>query len=405
MSFRVTPGPHLRAMQMGRQHGQQNRLLQQQKQIGEALQSGDYGQGAQAAFGQGNIETGLALQQTQQQAQQRRQELARKRQEQVRERVGRLAKYASGIQDPDQRRQYAEQIFDVHPRFRAVLDQYGVDVSDPDRALGFLLAESGIDQPEPTAAMREFRYAQRNPAFADYQERTSQPAVVMKGETAYRKERGSQLAKDYGRIQEDARKARSRIGQLRQIDSLLSNPDVYTGTGAEAVNTLKRMGQTLFGMDFKGVADAEAARRVVDEMALSMTDQLPGPISNQELALLRSIPPNIGDTAEGRKLLVELTKAKEQRKIELARLARDYVRENGRLDDGWFDVAARYAEQNPMFDEETMERARKVASTAQQTSPYAGTYPRVETADDWEALEPGEYYFDPNGRPRQKQAR
>jgi hypothetical protein len=42
----------------------QNRLLEQRQEIGEALQSGDYGQGAQTAFGQGNIETGLALPKT-----------------------------------------------------------------------------------------------------------------------------------------------------------------------------------------------------------------------------------------------------------------------------------------------------------------------------------------------------
>jgi hypothetical protein len=293
----------------------------------------------------------------------------------------------------------------VHPRFRQSLAQYGIDATNPDAALDFLMAEAGIEQPEPTAAMREFQYAQRNPQFAEYQDRTNQPTVVMQGETAYRKERGSQLAKEYGQIQTDAQKARSRIGQLRQIDSLLSDPAVYTGTGAQTINALKRAGQTLFGMDFQGVDKAEAARRVVNEMALSFKSDLPGPMSDSDRQFLQEIPPNIGDTAQGRRLLVELMKAKEQRKIELAEMARNYARQTGRLDDGWYEVAARYAERNPMFDSEMMERAREVAATAEQRSPYAGSYPQVQSAEDWEALEPGDYYFDPNGRLKQKQAR
>jgi len=273
-----------------------------------------------------------------------------------------------------------------------------------DEGLRNVALQSRLARPKDNrpAAVREFEYAQRNPEFAEYRKQTSQPAVVMKGETAYRKERGSQLAKEYGQIQTDAQKARSRIGQLRQIDGLLSDPAVYTGSGAETINSLKRVGKTLFGMDFQGVDKADAARRVVNEMALSFKSDLPGPMSDSDRQFLQEIPPNIGDTAQGRKLLVELMKQKEQRKVELARLAREYARENGRLDDGWYEVAARYAEANPMFDEDMMERAKEVAGTAEQRSPYAGSYPTVNNDADFDALEPGSYFFDPNGDLRRK---
>jgi len=422
--FQVTPGPYLNAMQLGRQHAmqdreqqQKNRLLQQRQKIGSQLAGGNYGAGAQTAFSEGNLELGMGLQQAQQQRQQRARQRALEQQERARKQVGRMASYVKGIQDPQQRQRYAERLFNAHPKFRAKLDEYGVDLSDPEAGLGFLMAEAGIEpqkQPDMPSAVREYQFAMQQRQqrgeppipYGEWKKSSKAPLVnVGKGESEYDKTRGEALANEYGTILEDARKARSRIGQLRQIDSLLSDPAVYTGTGAQAINAIKRAGQTLFGMDLEGVDKADAARRVTNEMALSFKSDLPGPMSDSDRQFLTEIPPNIGDTAQGRKLLVELMTAKERRKIELAKMAREYRQRNGRLDDNWYDIAARYAEQNPMFDEEMMERAKEVAGTAQQRSPYAGSYPSVESAEDWEALEPGSYYFDPNGRLKQKKAR
>ncbi|HKJ60429.1 MAG TPA: hypothetical protein VKA94_00335, partial [Hyphomicrobiales bacterium] len=254
------------------------------------------------------------------------------------------------------------------------LQEAGIDLY----AKASMLAQKGGTQ---TAAIKEYELAKSEGfqgSFADFLKEKKAPLVTIQGEEEYAKTRGKALGEEFGAIQTNAQQATDRIGQLRQIDDLLSNPKVYTGTGAEAINALKRAAQTLFGQEsIEGVADADAARRISTEMALSLKENLPGPMSDSDREFLQSIPPNIGDTAQGRKLLVSLMTAKEQRKIELAELAREYAEQKGgRLDDGWYSVVGRYNAQNPVFTDEMMESARNVSSQARQPSPAAGVLPR-----------------------------
>ena len=264
---------------------------------------------------------------------------------------------------------------------------------------------------KPTNDMREYEFAmqQRQSSgqppipFDQWKQESKAPLVTIQGEKEYDKTRGKALAEDFGTVQADAHKATNAIGHLRQIDSLLSNPNVYTGTGGTAINALKRAAQTLLGQDsIKGVADADAAGRISTQMALSLKDELPGPMSDSDRRFLQEIPPNIGDTAQGRKLLVELMVAKEERKIEIAELARDYAREKGRLDDGWYNMLARYNAQNPVFTPEHMAQARAVSEQGQQQSPAAGVLPRVTDTQSYEAIPRGSRYIDPQGKIRTK---
>lgn len=250
------------------------------------------------------------------------------------------------------------------------LQEAGIDLY----AKASMLASKGGTQ---TAAIKEYELAKSEGfqgSFADFLKEKKAPLVTIQGEEEYAKTRGKALGEEFGAIQTQAQQATDRIGQLRQIDDLLSNPKVYTGTGAEAINALKRAAQTLFGQEsIEGVADADAARRISTEMALSLKENLPGPMSDSDREFLQSIPPNIGDTAQGRKLLVSLMTAKEQRKIELAELAREYAEQKGgRLDDGWYSVVGRYNAQNPVFTPELMEEARAFGEEGQQQSPTAG---------------------------------
>jgi len=250
------------------------------------------------------------------------------------------------------------------------LQEAGIDLY----AKASMLAQKGGTQ---TAAIKEYELAKSEGfqgSFADFLKEKKAPLVTIQGEEEYAKTRGKALGEEFGAIQTNAQQATDRIGQLRQIDDLLSNPKVYTGTGAEAINALKRAAQTLFGQEsIEGVADADAARRISTEMALSLKENLPGPMSDSDREFLQSIPPNIGDTAQGRKLLVSLMTAKEQRKIELAELAREYAEQKGgRLDDGWYSVVGRYNAQNPVFTPELMEEARAFSDEGQQQSPAAG---------------------------------
>lgn len=267
-------------------------------------------------------------------------------------------------------------------------------------------------KPDPTTTQRDFETAKSQGyqgSFFDYQRDLKQAGasnVNIGHEKEYDKTRGKSLGEEFGTLQTNAQQATNRIGQLRQIDSLLSNPNVYTGTGAQAINALKRTAQTLLGQEnIEGVADADVARRISLEMALSLREDLlgPGVMSDPDRRMLESVPPNIGDSAEGRKLLVELMTAKEQRKIEIGQLAREYAeRNNGRLDDGWHAALARYSAQNPVFSQELMDKARTMSESGQQQSPAAGVVPRIQSDEDFDALPPGAQFIGPDGKLRRK---
>lgn len=238
-----------------------------------------------------------------------------------------------------------------------------------------------MKKPEPTGDQREYEMAKAQGfqgSFMDYQTAlkkagASSVNVDTKQESEYEKGRGKALSDEFGKIMTDAQASSNRIGQLKTLDALLSDPNVYTGAGAEAINALKRWGKSFLGLDFEGVGAADTARRVTTEMALSLKSDLPGPMSNADRDFLQSIPPNIGDTAEGRKLLVELMGRKEQRKIEVAKLARQYRAEHqGRLDDGWYEALSQYNEANPMVTPDMIAAAQGAAKTAPQPAPTAG---------------------------------
>ena len=353
--------------------------------------------------------------------------------------AGLFQNYIDNDPDPASRAAKTAKFVNGRPDLAAFLQQHGVDTQDPESVRAFVYAqaqefqdplerrkaETGIRKTEAEigklgrdaagvgkepASVQEYRFdmQQRQAAgeplvsYGEWSKERKSPLVSIGGESEYFKTRGKTLAENYDAMQTQGREATERIAQLRQIDTLLSDPSVYTGTGAPSILALKRAGKTLLGLDFEGVGEAEAARRVSTEMALSLRTNLPGPLSNADREFLMNIPPNIGDSAAGRKLLVELMTAREQRRMEVAQLARQYRQMHGRLDEGWEDVLAQYSEDNPMFAPEVMERAQAAARTAPQPSPAAGTGTPITSDAEYDALPSGSLYRGPDGVPRRK---
>lgn len=217
--------------------------------------------------------------------------------------------------------------------------------------------------------------------FAQWKKELKQPLVQFKDEAEYDKERGKALSKSFEETQKAGIDAANRKTQLKQLDALLSNPNVYTGTGATYVQALKRAGKSLLNLDIEGVGAADTAGRLSTEMALALKSNLPGPMSNADREFLVGLPPNITDTAEGRKLLISMMLRTEERKEVVAKLQREYRAKNGRLDDGWFDELAQFNESNPVFTPEIVAQAQAAASTAQQPPPWAGLPKEVTLPD------------------------
>jgi hypothetical protein len=155
----------------------ENRLLDQSKQIGSAIQSGGYGDGADAAFAQGNISLGTQLAGVEQSdedrdfnrnrlmtqdrraagADARSQELHGLNVQSTRDDIqtkltGRVAGVAQMIrneQDPQRKAMMTQTFLNANPRMKQLLESYGFDANNPDATYDMIIAEArGMTEPK-----------------------------------------------------------------------------------------------------------------------------------------------------------------------------------------------------------------------------------------------------------------
>jgi hypothetical protein len=80
---------------------------------------------------------------------------------------------------------------------------------------------------------------------------------------------------------------------------------------------------------------------------LDVKRDLPGTMSDKDIEFLEKQVPRIGMTAEGNRVLIEVMKRVEQRKVQLADLADQYARTNGDLM-GWRQFRSQWLRTNPL---------------------------------------------------------
>ena len=190
---------------------------------------------------------------------------------------------------------------------------------------------------KPTDDMREYNLSKSQGftgTFLDFdkQRRSASAArtnINMPMETAYDKEMGKQLAGEYIKSQETAAKAAQAQGDLRVMQDAADNPAVYTGTGGNTIQGLKKAAQTLFGVDVQGVPEGELIQRTTAKIALSLKDGLPGPMSDSDRQFLMDLPAGLTTSPEGIRRVVKLGLAQRQWEIERAQAAQKFATQNG----------------------------------------------------------------------------
>lgn len=174
---------------------------------------------------------------------------------------------------------------------------------------------------------------------------------------------GGDFAQDYfedayGKLQTEAASARDMDGMLSVVEAALDS-GVRTGFGAEQELQLRRLGQAIgVPVDDDAVAGAELLKSITNRMALLMRNPdsgmgMPGAVSDRDLTFLKDAQVGLDRSDAGNRNMLIAFRALNQRKQDIARLADEYVRNNNRLDVGFNDVVRRYAEENPLFTEET----------------------------------------------------
>lgn len=208
---------------------------------------------------------------------------------------------------------------------------------------------------EPTAQMREFaHYLGLDDAgrqdYRDFRQSGSSQVTIAGPEKSYDKSLGEGFAKDYLAIRDESRAAQRALTALDVMEQSLSHPGFYSGAGAETVQQLKRYGAAL-GMDADGISSMETFNAMSKQAALdAMGGSLGSGFSNADRDFVIDQVPNVGNTPEGNRKLVSIQRKLNQRKVQIAELARDYAdRNGGRIDSGFDRHLAQWAEQNPLF--------------------------------------------------------
>lgn len=224
-----------------------------------------------------------------------------------------------------------------------------LEAMGPDAAMPILTQRAFPAPASPTDDQREYGTAQSQGfggSFMDFLKNVKsfgapRTSIDMRQESAYDKEIGGLLAKEFVDSQKIASTASEGLGDLKVMKSAIDNPNVYLGTGGNQVQAVKKAAQTLFGVDVKGVPEGEIIQRTAAKAALGLKDNLPGPMSNADREFLMSLPANLTATPEGARRIVELGMAQKQWQIERAAAVRNYAGQNqGRLDPNVYQTLA-----------------------------------------------------------------
>jgi hypothetical protein len=211
-------------------------------------------------------------------------------------------------------------------------------------------------QPKPTDDMREYEFAKSQGfqgTFQDWQienKRAGATNVNVGAEKGYDRTVGEGYGKRFLDIQTDAQTAQRALNALDVMDQAMADPGFYSGAGGQYVTTLKRAA-TALGMNADGISSIETFNAMAKQAALdSMGGSLGTGFSNADRDFVLDQVPNLANTPEGNRQLIDVQRKLNQRKQQIAQFARDYAAQNnGRIDAGFDDALSKWAEANQLF--------------------------------------------------------
>lgn len=190
-------------------------------------------------------------------------------------------------------------------------------------------------------------------AFADWEGAKKVPSNTVNVVTGFEKRYDTDLGAGYAKksleIQDEGQKALGTITTLTAMESQLGNDKIYTGAAAVPVLALKRAAVALGG-DPAEVEDTETFNALAKQAALaSMGGSLGTGFSNADRDFVTEQVPGLQNTPAGNKKIIQVMRDINKRKVQLAKMAREYEKKNGRLDAGFYDEVEKFAEENPLF--------------------------------------------------------
>jgi hypothetical protein len=203
-----------------------------------------------------------------------------------------------------------------------------------------------------------------NKAYQDYElEKASRSAakttlnVNQTQEKEENKAVGKYFGEQYADIQKSGLSASGKINRVQRLNQLLENVNTgkFTPLGVEVASAAQSLG---FSIDPK-LGNKQAAEALSNEMALEMRNPsggagMPGALSDKDREFLKQMVPGIEKTPEGRRMISESMVKLAKREQEVAKMARQYRKKNGTIDEGFYEELQAYSEKNPLFSSSTV---------------------------------------------------
>jgi hypothetical protein len=143
-----------------------------------------------------------------------------------------------------------------------------------------------------------------------------------------------------------------KISRYQQIGSLLGDFEggKFSQTGLELAKAFNSAG---LKVDPR-LPNKEAASAMANEMALELRSPaggagMPGAMSDQDREFLKSMVPQMSQTAEGRKSIIDSRVKVMERENTVAGMARQYRQKYGKLDESFFGQLQEWSNRNHLF--------------------------------------------------------
>jgi hypothetical protein len=171
------------------------------------------------------------------------------------------------------------------------------------------------------------------------------------------------VGKEFGEMYSNLLKADmnvpATVTKYERLGSLLSqvNTGKFTGTTVELKAMAKGLGIDLNSLGVAdNVAPAQAAKSLSNQLALELRNPaggagMPGALSDQDRQFLLQMIPSLESDPGAVKQMIDYRVKLARREQQVARMARDYRRKNGRFDEGFFDELKEWSDKNNLFPE------------------------------------------------------
>jgi hypothetical protein len=206
-------------------------------------------------------------------------------------------------------------------------------------------ALEGVKATKKTALEQQLEAAGYVPGTKEYQDAVknylskAQTQIDMRQESKYDGKIGELLATEFVDSQKGAGQASQALANLGLLDSALNDPNLYTGTGGQTVQALKKGAQSLFGVPVKGTSSGELATSLGTNIALDNRTKLPGPMSDKDREFLVEMGPSLSKSPDGNRLIIQVGMASKRWELAKAEAMRQYAASHGgRLDAGVYEV-------------------------------------------------------------------